>query len=99
MAVKIRLKRMGAKKKPTYRVVVADARAPRDGRVIERIGFYNPLADPFEFQVEQERLQEWLHRGAQPTDTVKKLLKKTGVWAALHSEASGSKIENETVEG
>ncbi|RMF85578.1 MAG: 30S ribosomal protein S16 [Nitrospinota bacterium] len=84
MAVKIRLKRIGAKKRPMYRLVVADSRSPRDGRIIEKLGFYNPLTDPFELKVEKERLQEWLKRGAQPTDSVKGLLKKAGLWAELH---------------
>lgn len=79
MAVKIRLKRMGAKKTPFYRVVVADSRYPRDGRFIEEIGTYNPLVDPAQVNINGEKALEWLGNGAQPTDTVKKLLKKTGV--------------------
>jgi small subunit ribosomal protein S16 len=78
MAVKIRLKRMGAKKKPFYRVVVADSRFPRDGRFIEEIGTYNPLTDPSEIKIDTEKAQKWLKNGAQPTDTVKSLLKKSG---------------------
>ena len=79
MAVKIRLKRMGAKKAPFYRVVVADSRYPRDGRFIEEIGTYNPLSDPAEIKIDAERAQKWIKNGAQPTDTVRALLKKTGV--------------------
>ena len=76
--VKIRLKRMGAHKKPFYRVVVADSRAPRDGKFIEEIGTYNPLADPAEIIIDNEAAQKWLANGAQPTDTVRALLKKSG---------------------
>ena len=79
MAVKIRLKRMGAKKKPFYRVVVADSRYPRDGRFIEEIGTYNPLTDPPEFNVDMEKVNKWLKNGAQPTETVRGLIKKYGV--------------------
>ena len=78
MAVKIRLKRMGAKKRPFYRVVVADSRSPRDGRFIEEIGTYNPLANPSEVKIDGEKAQKWLKDGAKPTDTVKALLKKCG---------------------
>ncbi|HOQ36717.1 MAG TPA: 30S ribosomal protein S16 [Acetivibrio sp.] len=78
MAVKIRLKRMGAKKKPFYRVVVADSRYPRDGRFIEEIGTYNPLTNPSEIKIDTEKAQKWLKNGAQPTDTVRSLLKKAG---------------------
>jgi small subunit ribosomal protein S16 len=77
--VKIRLKRMGAHKKPFYRVVVADSRTPRDGRFIEEIGTYNPLKDPAEIIIDNEKAQKWLANGAQPTDTVRALLKKSGV--------------------
>ncbi len=76
---KIRLKRMGAHKKPFYRVVVADARNSRDGRFIEEIGLYNPLADPAEIKIDGEKAKKWLDNGAQPTDTVKALLKKSGI--------------------
>ena len=79
MAVKIRLKRMGRKKKPFYRVVVADSRAPRDGRFIEEIGTYDPLKDPVEINIDPEKAKKWLGNGAQPTDTVKSLLKKSGI--------------------
>ncbi|NLT11531.1 MAG: 30S ribosomal protein S16 [Clostridiaceae bacterium] len=79
MAVKIRLKRMGAKKAPFYRVVVADSRYPRDGRFIEEIGTYNPLTDPAEFKIDAEAAEKWIKNGAQPTDTVRDLLKKNGI--------------------
>ena len=79
MAVKIRLRRTGAKKAPSYRVVVADSRYPRDGRFIEEIGYYNPMTQPAEIKVDGERAKYWLTCGAQPTDTVRVLLKKTGV--------------------
>ena len=77
--VKIRLRRMGAKKAPFYRIVVADSRFPRDGRCIEEIGTYNPLANPAEVKVDAEKAQQWIKNGAQPTDTVKALLKKANV--------------------
>ena len=76
--VKIRLKRMGAHEKPFYRVVVADSRTPRDGRFIEEIGTYDPLKDPAEIKIDNEAAQKWLSQGAQPTDTVRALLKKSG---------------------
>jgi len=76
--VKIRLRRIGAKKSPFYRIVVADSRAPRDGRFIEEIGTYNPLTEPAEIRIDSERAQYWVKSGAQPTDTVKSLLKKAG---------------------
>lgn len=79
MAVKIRLKRMGAKKAPFYRVVVADSRYPRDGRFIEEIGTYNPLTEPATINVDVEKAQKWIKNGAQPTDIVKKLLKESGM--------------------
>ncbi len=79
MAVKIRLKRMGMKKKPFYRVVVADDRFPRDGRFIEELGYYNPMTSPAEININGERAKYWVGVGAQPTDTVRILLKKTGV--------------------
>ncbi len=77
--VKIRLRRMGAKKAPFYRIVVADSRFPRDGRFIEEIGTYNPLTTPSELKVDAEKAQQWIKDGAQPTDTVRALLKKAGV--------------------
>ena len=77
--VKIRLKRMGAKKVPFYRLVVADSRYPRDGRFLEEIGYYNPNTNPSEVKINAERAKDWLSKGAQPTDTVRALLKKNGV--------------------
>ena len=79
MAVKIRLRRTGAKKAPSYRVVVADSRYPRDGRFIEEIGYYNPLTDPATIKIDLEKAANWIANGAQPTDTVKVLLKKAGL--------------------
>lgn len=79
MAVKIRLRRMGAKKAPYYRIVVADSRYPRDGRFIEEIGFYNPMGEPAEVKVDAEKAKKWIANGAQPTDTVKALFKKNEV--------------------
>ena len=79
MAVKIRLRRMGAKKSPFYRIVVADSRYPRDGRFIEEIGTYNPLTEPATVTVDAEAAKKWIANGAQPTDTVKALLKKNGI--------------------
>ena len=81
MAVKIRLRRMGAKRQPSYRVVVADSRYPRDGRFIEEIGFYDPTKSPSVIRIDNEKAQQWLKNGAQPTDTVRALLKKTGAIA------------------
>jgi len=79
MAVKIRLRRMGAKKAPFYRIVVADSRYPRDGRFIDEVGYYNPLTDPIDLKVDTEKVQKWIANGAQPTDTVKSLFKKAGI--------------------
>ncbi len=79
MAVKMRLRRMGAKRAPFYRVVVADSRYPRDGRFIEEIGYYNPMKEPAEIKIDAEKAEQWLKNGAQPTDTVKVILKKSGV--------------------
>ncbi|MGB3367814.1 MAG: 30S ribosomal protein S16 [Acidaminobacteraceae bacterium] len=83
MAVKIRLKRMGAKKRPFYRVIVADSRSPRDGKFIDHIGHYNPLSDPVDVKIDAEKAIKWLNDGAQPTDTVKALLKKHGVYEQM----------------
>ncbi|MBR5409658.1 MAG: 30S ribosomal protein S16 [Clostridia bacterium] len=77
--VKIRLRRMGAKKAPFYRIVVADSRYPRDGRFIEELGYYDPMTEPATVKVDAEKAKEWMKNGAQPTDTVKALLKKNGV--------------------
>ena len=79
MAVKIRLKRIGAKKTPFYRIVVADERSPRDGKFIEEIGYYNPLTDPVDVKINAEKATKWLANGAQPTETVRTLLKKSEI--------------------
>ncbi|AVX20483.1 MULTISPECIES: 30S ribosomal protein S16 [Carboxydocella] len=79
MAVKIRLKRMGSKKNPFYRVIVADSRSPRDGRFIDELGYYNPTTQPAQIKIDVEKANAWLNKGAQPTDTVKSLFKKAGV--------------------
>ena len=79
MAVKMRLRRMGAKKAPFYRVVVADERSPRDGKFIDEIGYYNPLTNPADIKIDADKAQKWLENGAQPTETVKSLLKKSGI--------------------
>ena len=79
MAVKIRLRRIGAKKSPFYRIVVADSRYPRDGRFIEEIGYYDPTTEPTTLKVDAEKVQKWVSTGAQPTDTVKAIFKKNGV--------------------
>lgn len=90
MAVKLRLKRMGSKKKPFYRIVAADSRSPRDGRFIETVGTYNPIVKENNVTVDEEKVAKWISNGAQPTDTVKSLLSKNGVW---------SKIKNTKKEG
>ena len=79
MAVKIRLRRIGAKKAPVYRVVVADSRSPRDGRFVEELGYYNPMTNPAEVKIDVEKAKVWIKNGAQPTETVKALLKKAGM--------------------
>jgi small subunit ribosomal protein S16 len=79
MAVKIRLKRIGAKKAPFYRLVVADSRAPRDGRFIEEIGYYNPLTEPATVKIDTEKAQKWLSTGAQPSETVRSLFRRQGI--------------------
>ena len=89
MAVKIRLKRMGSKQKPFYRIVAADSRSPRDGRFIETVGTYNPIVKENNVTVDEEKVAKWINNGAQPTDTVKSLLSKNGIW---------SKIKNKKVE-
>lgn len=86
MAVKIRLKRMGAKKKPTYRFVVADSRSPRDGRFIEEIGTYNPLVHPSEVKINEEKALQWMLDGAKPSDTVRNLFSDAGLMERLHNE-------------
>lgn len=79
MATRIRLRRMGAKKNPFYRVVVADSRSPRDGRFIEEIGYYDPTTDPATVEIDEEKAMKWLRNGAQPSDTAKSLLQKQGI--------------------
>ena len=79
MAVKIRLRRMGSKKNAFYRIVVADSRSPRDGRFVEEIGYYNPLTDPIDVRVKEDRAKYWLSTGAQPTETVRSIFKKNGI--------------------
>ena len=81
MAVKLRLKRMGSKQKPFYRIVAADSRSPRDGRFIESVGTYNPIVKENNVTINEELTMKWLNNGAQPTDTVKSLLSRAGVWA------------------
>ncbi|UCD31844.1 MAG: 30S ribosomal protein S16 [Desulfobacterales bacterium] len=83
MAVKIRLARHGTKKRPFYRIVVADSESPRDGRFLENVGTYNPLIDPADVTLKQERIKYWMEKGAIPTDTVKSLLKREGFFANL----------------
>ncbi|MGR3741672.1 30S ribosomal protein S16 [Companilactobacillus sp. DQM5] len=83
MSVKIRMKRMGSKLKPFYRVVVADSRAPRDGRFIQEVGYYNPLKEN-EIKLDEEVIMDWLKKGAQPSDTVRNLLQKQGVMKKFH---------------
>ncbi len=85
MAVKLRLKRMGAKKRPFYRIVAADSRSPRDGRFIEVVGTYNPITEPAEVKVNEELALKWLKNGAIPTDTVRDLLRKQGVMEKFHN--------------
>ena len=87
--VKIRLKRMGAKKAPFYRIVVADSRSPREGAFIEKIGTYNPLTNPAEIKVDEELTLKWLNNGAVPTDTVRNLLSKVGVMKKFHDQKQG----------
>ena len=86
MAVKIRLKRMGAKKSPFYRIVVADARAPRDGRQIETVGTYNPLTQPATLQIDEEKALKWLANGAKPSDTVRNLFSDQGIMEKFHNQ-------------
>lgn len=87
MAVKIRLKRMGAKGRPFYRVVIADSRTARDGKVIDQVGYYNPLNE--EIKLDDEAIIDWLKKGAQPTDTAKNLLSKSGIMTKFHNEKRG----------
>jgi len=91
MAVKIRLKRMGAKKRPFYRVVIAVSRSPRDGRFIETVGTYNPIAQPAEIKLDEDKILSWLGNGAQPSDTVRNLLSNAGILAKYNDSKSGKK--------
>ncbi|MCC5895561.1 30S ribosomal protein S16 [Alkalibacterium olivapovliticus] len=86
MAVKIRMKRMGSKRNPFYRLVVADSRAPRDGRIIEQVGTYNPVSKPAEVKIDEELVMKWLKEGAKPSDTVKNLLSKEGIIKKFHDQ-------------
>lgn len=94
MAVKMRLKRMGAKKRPFYRIVVADSRSPRDGRFIEEIGYYNPIETPAVVKVDKELAMKWLKNGATPTDTVRDILSKEGILKEFHEEKMSSKSKS-----
>lgn len=89
MSVKIRMCRMGSKRKPFYRIVVADSRMPRDGRFIEEVGYYNPLTNPDEVKLEEDKIFEWLEKGAQPSDTVRSLLSKAGLMTRYHDAKYG----------
>ena len=89
MSVKIRMRRMGSKRKPFYRIVVADSRMPRDGRFIEEVGYYNPLTNSDEVKLEEDKIFEWLEKGAQPTDTVRSLLSKAGLMTRYHDAKYG----------
>ena len=89
MAVKIRLKRIGAKKTPFYRIVVADSRSPRDGRQIETVGTYNPLTKPAELKIDEELALQWLQKGAQPSDTVRNLFSDQGIMEKFHNAKHG----------
>ena len=99
MAVKIRLKRVGKTKAPSYRIVVADARSPRDGRTIEDLGWYNPLVEPSAIQVNMERALRWLKVGAQPTDSVVSLFKRSGVMARFEQDKAAAKTETPETAG
>jgi len=89
MAVRIRLKRMGAHKKPFYRVVVSDSRSPRDGRFIDEIGYYNPVSEPVQLKIDEEKALKWLQNGAQASDTARSLLSKAGVLKKFHELKQG----------
>ena len=95
MTVKIRLKRVGKKKAPSYRVVVADSRSPRDGRIIENLGWYNPLVEPSAIEIDAEKTLNWLKVGAQPTDSVTSLLKRVGVMERFEQMKAAAKTKTE----
>jgi len=94
MAVRIRLRRMGAKRQPFFRVVVADSRSPRDGRFLDAIGTYNPRANPPEINIDREKALDWLKKGAEPSDSARAILRMTGVWESFKSE--GGSVGGET---
>ena len=96
MTVKIRLKRVGKKKAPSYRVVVADSRAPRDGRIIENLGWYNPLVEPSAIQIDADKALNWLKVGAQPTESVTSLLKRTGILERFEQSKAAAKAQTQT---
>ena len=98
MAVKIRLKRVGMKKMPSYRVVVADARSPRDGRIIENLGWYNPLTNPSTININEEKVLSWLKNGAQPTESVVSLLRRTGTLARFEQMKAASQAQTAQAE-
>ncbi len=99
MAVRIRLQRLGRKKRPFYRLVAADARAQRDGVFLERLGHYNPIAEPADVVIDEEKALKWLRRGAQPTDTAKRLLSQQGIWKKFTYEKLGKPLpEDEATE-
>ena len=91
MAVKLRLKRMGSKKAPFYRVVAADSRSPRDGRFIETVGTYNPIVEPAEVKIDEEKALNWLSKGAIPTDTVRDLFRSQGIMEKFHNSKKAAK--------
>lgn len=91
MAVKLRLKRMGAKKRPFYRIVAADSRSPRDGRFIEQVGYYNPIEEPAVIKIDEQLAMKWLKNGAIPTDTVRNLFSKQGIMKKFHEEKMSKK--------
>lgn len=95
MSVKIRLKRVGKKKAPSYRVVIADSRSPRDGRIIENIGWYNPLVEPSAIHIDEEKAIGWLKNGAQPTESVASLLKRSGITERFEQSKSASETKAE----
>lgn len=95
MAVRIRLQRFGRKHQPFYRIVVTDSRASRDGRFIEKLGHYDPLTEPIEFTINEERALSWLQVGAQPSDTVKSLLSRAGIWEKFMKQKQTRKTESE----
>ncbi len=92
MPLRIRLMRMGAKKRPSYRVVVADSRAPRDGKFVDQLGYYNPLTDPATVHIDVERAVSWLHKGAQPTETARGLLRRAGVLRVYAEQKTAAKL-------